>query len=72
LVEIAADILGVTVANSVMVGDRLYTDIAMAINAGMDGALVLTGDSTLEEVLSCETCDRPQLCLERIDQLIAQ
>jgi len=38
----------------------------------MDGAMVLTGDSTLEEVLSCEYHDRPQLCLERIDQLIAQ
>ncbi len=72
LVEIAAEILGVRVANSVMVGDRLYTDIAMAINAGMDGALVLTGDSTIEEVCSSKSHDRPQLCLERIDQLIAQ
>lgn len=72
LVEIAAEILGVTVANSVMVGDRLYTDIAMAINANMDGALVLTGDSTLEEVLNCEKPDRPQLCLENIDQLMVK
>ncbi|MBL4750710.1 MAG: HAD-IIA family hydrolase [Amylibacter sp.] len=72
LVEIAAEILGVKVANSVMVGDRLYTDIAMAINAGMDGALVLTGDSTLQEVLECADDDRPHLCLERIDQLITQ
>ncbi len=70
LVEIAAEILGVEIAKSVMVGDRIYTDIAMAINAGMDGALVLTGDSTLAEVLSCEEKDRPQICLERIDQLI--
>jgi HAD superfamily hydrolase (TIGR01450 family) len=72
LVEIAAEILGVDVANSVMVGDRLYTDIAMAINAGMDGAMVLTGDSTLAEVMACEDHDRPQLCLERIDRLIPE
>jgi ribonucleotide monophosphatase NagD (HAD superfamily) len=26
-----------------MVGDRLYTDIAMAVDAGIDSALVLTG-----------------------------
>lgn len=70
LVEIAAEILGVTVANSVMVGDRLYTDIAMAISAGMDGALVLTGDSNLAEVLASEKQDRPQLCLATIDKLI--
>lgn len=70
LVEIAAEILGVNVANSVMVGDRLYTDIAMAINAGMDGALVLTGDSTMAEVEDSAPDDKPQLCLTRIDNLI--
>lgn len=70
LVEIAAEILGVSIENSVMVGDRIYTDIAMAINAGMHGALVLTGDSTLDEVLTCNDDDKPQLCLENINQLI--
>jgi len=70
LVEISAEILGVELENSVMVGDRIYTDIAMAINAGMDGALVLSGDCTLDEVLSCQTDDRPQICMESIDQLI--
>lgn len=70
LVEIAAEILGVSVAGSVMVGDRLYTDIAMAINAGMDGALVLTGDSTLADVMASEIASHPQLCLENISQLI--
>ena len=29
-----------------MIGDRLLTDIAMGAEAGMDTALVLTGDST--------------------------
>lgn len=70
LVEIAAEILGVTIEKSVMVGDRLYTDIAMALNAGMEGALVLTGDSSQAEVIACNKNERPQLCLERIDQLI--
>lgn len=40
----------VEVGQCVMVGDRLHTDIAMGKNAGMDTALVLTGDSTREEV----------------------
>lgn len=35
-----------------MVGDRLETDIAMAHNAGMDSALVLTGDSRREDIPS--------------------
>jgi HAD superfamily hydrolase (TIGR01450 family) len=32
-----------------MVGDRLYTDMAMARNAGALGVLVLTGETTAEE-----------------------
>ena len=33
-----------------MVGDRLYTDIAMAYDCGSVGILVLTGEATLEDV----------------------
>jgi NagD protein len=33
-------------ANLAMVGDRLYTDIAMARRAGALGVLVLTGETT--------------------------
>lgn len=35
--------------NLVMVGDRLYTDIVMARQAGTLGVLVLTGEATTEE-----------------------
>ena len=35
--------------NLAMVGDRLYTDIAMARQAGALGVLVLTGETTAEE-----------------------
>ena len=31
---------------AVMVGDRLYTDIASGINAGIDTAFVLSGEGT--------------------------
>jgi ribonucleotide monophosphatase NagD (HAD superfamily) len=53
-----------------MVGDRLYTDVAMAISAGMKSALVLTGDSTLDDVRASTAGDRPTLCLASIDALI--
>ena len=32
------------------VGDRLYTDIAVGINAGVDSICVLTGEATIEEI----------------------
>ncbi|NNJ11367.1 HAD-IIA family hydrolase [Chloroflexales bacterium ZM16-3] len=38
--------LGLPPERCLMVGDRLMTDIAMGAEAGMDTALVLTGDST--------------------------
>ncbi|BCV44434.1 HAD-IIA family hydrolase [Shewanella algae] len=34
----------------VMVGDRLYTDIEMANRAGVDSILVLSGDTSREEI----------------------
>jgi len=36
-----------------MVGDRLYTDLAMARRAGVLGALVLTGEATAAEAERC-------------------
>ncbi|UKI40146.1 MAG: HAD-IIA family hydrolase [Alistipes putredinis] len=35
-----------------MVGDRIYTDVAMARNAGALGVLVLSGETTLETAIS--------------------
>jgi len=34
--------------DAIMIGDRLYTDVQCGINAGIDTALVLSGESTLE------------------------
>ena len=33
-----------------MVGDRLYTDILVGVNAGVDSLCVLSGESSLEDV----------------------
>ena len=34
-----------------MVGDRIYTDVQMAINAGALGVLVLSGEATVQDVI---------------------
>ena len=51
-----------------MVGDRLSTDIAMGIAAGMDSALVLTGETTLSMLAASDV--RPTWVVERIDDLL--
>ena len=50
-----------------MVGDRIYTDIAMAQNAGAFGVLVLSGETTLEVALSAP--NPPDLIVENIAEL---
>ncbi len=55
-----------------MVGDRLHTDIQMALDCGMASALVLTGESTREDVAAQPENARPTYVVERIDQLLPQ
>ncbi|MEY4367664.1 MAG: hypothetical protein RLZ28_1079 [Actinomycetota bacterium] len=62
--------LGVDVSRTIMVGDRIETDVRMAINAGMASALVLTGDSQLSDVEATAAEFRPKFILKNIDELI--
>lgn len=43
---LAMEKLGYTKENTFIVGDRLYTDIACGVNAGIGSILVLTGEAT--------------------------
>ncbi len=54
----------------VMTGDRLYTDIRMALDAEMPSAAVLTGETTPEMLKDEPPEDRPTYVLDRIDRLI--
>jgi len=62
--------LDVDLADAVMVGDRLHTDIQMAIDTGMASALVLTGESTADDVAARDADQRPTYVLDRIDRLL--
>lgn len=71
MLKTSLEILGLKEEDCLMVGDRLYTDIAMAVDAGVDSALVLTGESTLETVLAASPDRRPTFVVQRIDDLLA-
>lgn len=68
MVETAMRQIGLEPSECVMVGDRLSTDIAMGIAAGMDSALVLTGETTLPMLAASDR--RPTWVLQRIDELL--
>ena len=72
MLSAAIDGLDVDPANCMMVGDRLMTDIGMAIKTNMVSCLLLTGDSTLEEAEALAPADQPTFVLDRIDHLIPE
>ena len=62
--------LDVAPADCVMVGDRLSTDIRMALDTGLAAALVLTGETRAEDLRRLPPSDAPELVLDRIDRLL--
>ena len=41
---------GISREDAVIVGDRLYTDIATGINAGVDTICVLSGEASMQDI----------------------
>lgn len=52
MVELCQKTYGFSKEETIVVGDRLYTDILCGINAGVDTCVVYTGEATPEEVAS--------------------
>lgn len=50
MVDIAREKFGYSEEETVVVGDRLYTDIATGLNAGLTAICVLSGEATLEDI----------------------
>lgn len=49
--ELCMDRFGFSAEETIVIGDRLYTDIACGINAGVDTCVVYTGEATKEDVI---------------------
>jgi len=64
--------LGLDGARCAMVGDRLYTDMAMATRAGVKGVLVLSGEATESDVAALpEGAEQnPSLIVTSVDDLL--
>lgn len=68
MVQLAAERLGFMLEETVVVGDRLYTDIASGINAGVVSVCVLTGEATVVDILQGEV--KPTLTFEDVRGLL--
>ena len=70
LFDMIADATGLTAATTVMVGDRISTDVAFARNTGMVGALVLTGETDRATLSATPAGEHPDVVLEGLDALL--
>ncbi|WP_415085275.1 HAD-IIA family hydrolase [Micropruina sp.] len=70
MLQVTMEGLDARLEHSVMVGDRLQTDIRMALDAGMASAAVLTGEATADDVRVLPADQQPRYVLDRIDRLV--
>ena len=68
MVELAIAKCGVSKEKTAVVGDRIYTDIKSAINAGVNGILVMSGETTPE--ILAESADKPTLVLQDASEIM--
>ena len=66
------DELGLQPEKCAMIGDRIYTDMAMATRAGVVGVLVLSGEATRADVdaLPEGAEQRPSIIVNSVDELL--
>ena len=69
MINLALTNYGFTAEETLMIGDRVYTDIASGYNAGVDTVLVLSGESTLRDVEESDI--KPTYIFDSIKDIIS-
>lgn len=67
MVELAMRNNGVGPEETVIVGDRLYTDIATGVNANVDSICVLSGECTVDDILKSPF--KPTLTFDSVTEI---
>lgn len=66
--QLAMEKMGVGKENTCVVGDRIYTDVLSAVNAGVTGILVLSGETTREILES--SSEKPHLVIQDAGEIL--
>ena len=67
MINCVMDKFGYTKDETVLFGDRLYTDVASGVNAGVDAVLVLTGETSVDDLAKSEI--KPAFTLKSVAEL---
>ena len=68
MAELAMEKMGAQKEETAMVGDRIYTDIRCALNAGITGILVLSGETT-RDILE-QSAHKPHVVLNHAGEIL--
>lgn len=68
MVYLALDKTGYSRDDALIIGDRLYTDIACGVNAGISSVFVLSGEGTLDDLSKSET--KPTFVMNNVRELL--
>ena len=68
IMDYLAERAGVSKAETAMVGDRLYTDVAAGVNNGYTGILVLSGEATMEDAKASDVM--PDMIFDSVKEMI--
>ncbi len=66
-IETMCQVTGTLAQDAVIFGDRLYTDIALGKRSGVTAVLVLTGETTVEDVEAAKDEDKPDFTVASLD-----
>ncbi len=68
MVELAIKETGYSKDEAIVIGDRLYTDIACGVNAGISSAFVLSGEGTMDDLEKSEI--KPEFVFKNIREML--
>ena len=68
MVQLAMQTAGAVPEETLVIGDRLYTDVACGVNAGVDTVLVLSGETKRDDVATSDV--KPTFILKDVGELL--
>ena len=68
MIDLAIEKTGFLKEEAIVIGDRLYTDIASGVNAGISSAFVLSGEGTMEDLEKSEV--KPEFVFKNIREML--
>ncbi len=68
MAQLAMEKTGYKKEETALVGDRLYTDIACGVNAGISSVFVLSGEGTMDDLMTSEV--KPEFIYDNIRAIV--